>query len=59
MWAIVGRWIPDRDGGFGVVTTESCDQLTVRDALIEADGPLRTGDRVGSSSPMVRTRMLS
>ncbi|WP_328400303.1 hypothetical protein [Nocardia sp. NBC_00403] len=46
MWAIVGRWIPDRDGGFGVVTTESCDELMVRDALIEADGPLRTGDRV-------------
>ncbi|MFX0577371.1 hypothetical protein [Nocardia nepalensis] len=46
MWAIVGHWVADRDGGFGVVTTEACEQFTVRDAVIESDSPLRTGDRV-------------
>jgi cold shock CspA family protein len=46
MWAIVGHWVADRDGGFGVVTTESCEQFVVRDAVIESDSPLRTGDRV-------------
>jgi hypothetical protein len=33
------------DGGFGVVT-RIVDEFTVRDAVIEADRPLRTGDRV-------------
>jgi hypothetical protein len=46
MWAIVGHWVADRDGGFGVVTTEACDELTVRDALIETDVPLRAVGRV-------------
>ncbi|MET7771115.1 hypothetical protein [Nocardia sp. NPDC005366] len=46
MWAIVETWIPDSEGGFGVVTTESCESMTVRDALVEADVPLRAGDRV-------------
>ncbi|WP_433520691.1 hypothetical protein ACQPZ2_25120 [Nocardia pseudovaccinii] len=45
-WAIVGRWVADQDGGFGVVTTESCEEFVVRDAVIESDAPLRTGDRV-------------
>jgi len=46
MWAIVGRWVADRDGGFGVVTTESCEEFVVRDAVIESDAPLHSGDRV-------------
>ncbi|WP_433755023.1 hypothetical protein [Nocardia sp. CA-135398] len=46
MWAIVGHWVADRDGGFGVVTTEACEEFVVRDAVIESDSPLRTGDRV-------------
>ncbi|WP_330254759.1 hypothetical protein OG874_09560 [Nocardia sp. NBC_00565] len=46
MWAIVGRWVADQDGGFGVVTTEACEEFVVRDAVIESDAPLRAGDRV-------------
>lgn len=46
MWAVVGRWVADQDGGFGVVTTEACEEFVVRDAVIESDVPLRTGDRV-------------
>ncbi|MCP2277903.1 hypothetical protein SAMN04244553_1640 [Nocardia amikacinitolerans] len=46
MWAIVQTWIPDSDGGFGEVITETCERVAVRDVLVEADVPVGVGDRV-------------
>ncbi|MFD0363165.1 hypothetical protein ACFQZZ_17100 [Nocardia sp. GCM10030253] len=31
---IVGQWIHDQGGGFGLVTTVSCDEFAVRDPLV-------------------------
>ncbi len=42
----VKTWIDDTDGGFGVLTTESCEEITVGGVPIEGVVPLRAGDRV-------------
>ncbi|WP_435592372.1 hypothetical protein [Nocardia sp. bgisy118] len=46
MWAIVSTWVPDSDGGFGEVITETCESVSVRDVLLDTDIPVRVGDRV-------------
>ncbi len=46
VWAVVKKWIVDMDGGFGVLTTESCEEITVGGVPIEGAVPLRSGDRV-------------
>jgi len=46
MWAVVTMWIDDSDNGFGVLTTESCEEVMVAGIPIEPSAPLRAGDRV-------------
>lgn len=51
MWAVVTMWIDDADNGFGVLTTESCEEVMVAGVPVEPSVALRAGDRVRIEFP--------